>query len=140
MWKVLKLCLFCFPMLVDSCSHKLSDHKIPMHRKWVRLTCASHLLHDAPIMFQLLSFMRASLKSSCLAWKALKKRACWETTQHFYLLFLCVHMIMLLYWSSFISFVSIKCQVKPLGSCWVIVVLILLKNRNFCAHENNSYF
>ena len=36
-FKVLKLCLFCLPMLVDSCSHKLFDHKIPMHRKWVRL-------------------------------------------------------------------------------------------------------
>ena len=28
--KVLKLCLFCLPMLVDSCSHKLFAHKIPM--------------------------------------------------------------------------------------------------------------
>ena len=28
--KVLKLCLFCFPMQVDSCSHKLFAHKIPM--------------------------------------------------------------------------------------------------------------
>ena len=45
--KILKLCLFCFPMLVDSCSHKLFAHKIPMHRKWVRLKCASHVLHDA---------------------------------------------------------------------------------------------
>ena len=32
-----KLCLFCLPMLVDYCSHKLFSHKIPMHRKWVRL-------------------------------------------------------------------------------------------------------
>ena len=55
--KILKLCLFCFPMLVDSCSHKLFAHKIPMHRKWVRLKCANHMLHDAPIMFQFLSFM-----------------------------------------------------------------------------------
>ena len=55
--KVLKLCLFCLPMLVDSCSHKLFAHKIPMHRKWVRLKCASHMLHDAPVMFQFLSFM-----------------------------------------------------------------------------------
>ena len=65
--KVLKLCLFCLPMLVDSCSHKLFAHKIPMHRKWVRFKCASHMLHDALFMFQFLSFMRASLKSSCLA-------------------------------------------------------------------------
>ena len=65
--KVLKLCLFCLPMLVDSCSHKLFAHKIPMHRKWVRLKCASHMLHDALFVFQFFTFMRASLKSSCLA-------------------------------------------------------------------------
>ena len=29
--KVLKLYLFCLPMLVDSCSHKLCAHKIPRH-------------------------------------------------------------------------------------------------------------
>ena len=55
--KVLKLCMFSFPMQVDSCYHKLFAHKIPMHRKWVRLKCASHTLHDAPVMFQFLSFM-----------------------------------------------------------------------------------
>ena len=64
--KVLNLYLFCLPMLVDSCSHKLFAHKIPRHRKWVRLKCANHMLHYAPIMFQFLSFMRASLKSSGL--------------------------------------------------------------------------
>ena len=37
--KVLNLCLFCLPILVDYCSHKLFAHKIPMHRKWVRLKC-----------------------------------------------------------------------------------------------------
>ena len=55
--KILKICLFYLPMLVDYCSHKLFSHKIPMHRKWVRLKCASHILHDAPFMFQFLSFM-----------------------------------------------------------------------------------
>ena len=55
--KILKLCLFCLPMLVDYCSHKLFAHKIPMHRKWVRLKCASHILHDAFFVFQFLSFM-----------------------------------------------------------------------------------
>ena len=35
--KVLKSCLFCLPMLVDSCSHKLFAQKIPMHRKWLGL-------------------------------------------------------------------------------------------------------
>ena len=39
-FKVLKLCLFYLPMQVDSCPHKLFAHKIPMHRKWVRLKCA----------------------------------------------------------------------------------------------------
>ena len=55
--KVLKLYLFCLPMLVDSCSYKLSSHKIPRHRKWVRFKCAIHILHDALFMFQFLSFM-----------------------------------------------------------------------------------
>ena len=49
--KILKLCLFYLPTLVDYCSHKLFAHKIPMHRKCVRLKCASHMLHDAPVMF-----------------------------------------------------------------------------------------
>ena len=49
--KILKLCLFCLPMLGDSCSHKLFAHKISIHMKWVRLKCASNILHDAPIMF-----------------------------------------------------------------------------------------
>ena len=55
--KILKLCLFCFPMLVDSCSHKLFSHKLLMNRKWVRIKCASHILHDALFMFQFLCFM-----------------------------------------------------------------------------------
>ena len=91
--KILKFCLLCLPMLVDSFSLKLFYHKIPMHRKWVRLKCASHIIQDALFMFQFLSFMWASLKSSCLAKKALKKSACWETTQY----------------------LTLMCQVKPLG-------------------------
>ena len=55
--KILKICLFSLPMLVDSCSRKLFAHKIPMHRKWVRLKCACHILHDSPIMFQFIPFM-----------------------------------------------------------------------------------
>ena len=55
--KIRKLCLFYLPMQVDSCSHKLFAHKNSMHRKWVRLKCASHMLHDALFMFQFLSFM-----------------------------------------------------------------------------------
>ena len=50
--KILKLCLSYLPMQVDSCSHKLFDHKIPMHRKCVRLKCSSHILHDALFVFQ----------------------------------------------------------------------------------------
>ena len=37
--KILKFCLFCLPMLGDSCSHNLFAHKIPIHRKWVRFKC-----------------------------------------------------------------------------------------------------
>ena len=55
--KILKLCLFCSPMLVDYCSHKLFAHKIPMHRIWVRIECASNILHDDLFMIQFLSFM-----------------------------------------------------------------------------------
>ena len=44
--KVLKLYLFCLPMLVDSCSYKLCAHKIPRHRKRVRFEYASHILHE----------------------------------------------------------------------------------------------
>ena len=55
--EVLKLYLFCLPMLVDYFSHKLFAHKIPMHRKWVRLKYACHILHDALFMLQFLSFM-----------------------------------------------------------------------------------
>ena len=54
---VLKLHLFCLPMLVDCCSYKLCTHKIPRHRKCVRFKCASHMLHDAHVMFQFLYFM-----------------------------------------------------------------------------------
>ena len=50
--KVLKLYLFCLPMLVDSCSYKWCAHKIPRHSKWVRYKCASHILHDALFMFK----------------------------------------------------------------------------------------
>ena len=54
MLKVFKLHLFYFPMLVDSSSHKLFDHKIHMHRKWVRLKCVCYMIHDALFMFQFL--------------------------------------------------------------------------------------
>ena len=53
---VLKLHLFCLPMLVHSCSHKLFAHKILMHRKWVRPKGASHMLHDALFHVSILIF------------------------------------------------------------------------------------
>ena len=33
--KILKLCSFCLPMVVDYCSHRLFAHKIPMNRYFV---------------------------------------------------------------------------------------------------------
>src|SRR3954471_8307649 len=47
MLKILKLHLFCFPMLVSLCFHDLFLYNIPMHRKWVRLKCVLNLLLDA---------------------------------------------------------------------------------------------
>ena len=44
-------------MLVLSCLDNLFAYKIPMHRKYVRLGCVFHMLHDALFVFQLLSFM-----------------------------------------------------------------------------------
>ena len=55
--KVLKYCLFCLPMQVDSCYHKLSAHKIPMHRKYVRLKCSCHVIHIALFVFQFFTSM-----------------------------------------------------------------------------------
>ena len=71
-------------MLVFACYDNLFSYKMPMHRKYVRLRCVFHMLHDALFMFQLLSFMWASLKSQCLTKDALKKSACWEATQFYF--------------------------------------------------------
>jgi hypothetical protein len=51
-----------------------------MHKKYVRLKCVFHMLHDALFVFQLLSFMWASIKSQAYL-NDYKERACWETTQ-----------------------------------------------------------
>ena len=64
---VLKLHLFCLPMLVDSCSHKLFAHKIAMHRKWLDLNVLVICFMMLCLCFKSLSFIRASLNSSCLA-------------------------------------------------------------------------
>ena len=44
-------------MLDVACLDKLFTYKMPMHRKYVRLKCVVHMLHDALFVFQLLSFM-----------------------------------------------------------------------------------
>ena len=53
---MLRLLLFLSPslhMLVFSCLDNLFTYIMPMHRKYVRLRCDFHMLHDAPFMFQL---------------------------------------------------------------------------------------
>ena len=47
MLKVLKLHLFCLPMLVTLCLSELFAYKIPVHRKWVRLKYVFYMIHDA---------------------------------------------------------------------------------------------
>ena len=66
MLKVLKLHLFCFPMLVALCFHDLFLYKIPMHRKWVRLKCVLNLLLDALFYFNSYFLCEHLLKLSCL--------------------------------------------------------------------------
>jgi hypothetical protein len=53
MLKILKLHLFCFPMLVALCFHDLFLYKILFHRKWFRLKSVSYLLFDALFCFKL---------------------------------------------------------------------------------------
>ena len=40
-----------------ACLANLFSYKMHMHKKYIRLRCDSHILHDALFMFQLLSFM-----------------------------------------------------------------------------------
>ena len=44
-------------MLAFACFCNLFAYKMPMHRKYVRLRCVFHMVHDALFVFQLLSFM-----------------------------------------------------------------------------------
>ena len=44
-------------MLEIACLHNLFTYKMPMRRKYVRLKCVFHMLHDALFVFQLLSFV-----------------------------------------------------------------------------------
>jgi hypothetical protein len=55
MLKILKLHLFCLPMLVASCFSNLFSYKIPLHRKWVRLKSVLYFLFDALSCFKLFS-------------------------------------------------------------------------------------
>ena len=63
MVNILKLCLFCLPMLVALCFNELFYCNIPMHRKHVRLKCVWYLLLDALFCSSTLIPTRASLKS-----------------------------------------------------------------------------
>ena len=124
-------------MLVFTCLANLFAYNMPMQRKYVRLTCVFHVFHDALFMLQFLSFMWASLKSQCLAKNALKKSACWETTQYFslllfnkfciYFMFRCVFMFYLVF---------VPSRTYKVTYDWVD--LIQLKNRNFALMRNNS--
>ena len=44
-------------MLVFACLDNLFAYKIPMHRKYVRLSCVCHVFYDAFFVLQFLSFM-----------------------------------------------------------------------------------
>ena len=80
MLKILKLHLFCFPMLVALCFHDLFLYKIPMHRKWVRLKCVLNLLLDALFYFN--SYFLCEHHRNYHAYlNGYKERAFWETTQ-----------------------------------------------------------
>ena len=63
MLKVLKLHLFCLPMLIALCFNELFYCNFPMHRKHVRLKCVWYLLLDALFCSSTLIPTRASLKS-----------------------------------------------------------------------------
>src|ERR1043165_2538028 len=58
--KALKLFLFHLAMHVTLCFFDLFSYKFPIHRKWVRLKCVSHLLLDVLFCFNSYSLVRAS--------------------------------------------------------------------------------
>src|ERR1041384_5043124 len=63
MLKVLKLHVFCLPMLISLCFNELFIYKILLHRKHVRIKCVLYLLLYALFCASTLIPMRASLKS-----------------------------------------------------------------------------
>jgi hypothetical protein len=66
MLKILKLHLFCFPMLVALCFHDLFLYKILFHRKRVRHKNVLYLLFDALFCFNTYFLREHLLKSLCL--------------------------------------------------------------------------
>ena len=54
MLQILKWHLFYLSMLATMCLVDLFSYKIPMHRKWFRYKCLSHLLFDALYCFKFL--------------------------------------------------------------------------------------
>ena len=54
MLQILKWHLFYLSMLATMCLIDLFSYKIPMHRKWFRYKCLSHLLFDALYCFKFL--------------------------------------------------------------------------------------
>jgi hypothetical protein len=81
--ELLKLHLFCLPMLIALCFHDLSLYKTLFHRKWFRFKCVSYLPFDALACFKffygaftLSSFLAptsASFQITAPSSKALKK-------------------------------------------------------------------
>jgi hypothetical protein len=67
MLQILKWHLFYLSMFATICLVDLFSYKIPMHRKWFRFKCVSHLLFDALSCFKFLygtfalSFFRAPM-------------------------------------------------------------------------------
>jgi hypothetical protein len=57
MFKVLKLHLFCLPMLVTLCFIDLFSYKAPMHRKSVRFKLVLYMLLDALFYVSTIIFM-----------------------------------------------------------------------------------
>src|SRR3954466_7426354 len=78
MLKILKLHLFCFPMLVALCFFDLFSYKIPMHRKWVRLKSVLNFLLD--VLFYFNSYFLCE-HLTMLNLKELKKCTNWEINQ-----------------------------------------------------------
>ena len=67
MLKVLKLHLFCLPMLIALCFNELFHCNIPMDRKHVRIKCGWYFLLDDLFCASALILTRASLKNLSLS-------------------------------------------------------------------------